>query len=251
MKQLCLALVLLNVLFLFWQIHLGALNPAAPQPVSLTLQLVSEVNHARRGAAISALIDQQLEQQQQAALQQSLDNLRHQHPRIDPWAFLKLSRSSRPQALAKPALTVIRKCFEAGPFVTEPNARLWLAGKNLSSNSVLNKELALPLDFQVYYPAAKNPEQLRINKMMLNAKGVTDIWLVPDGENKGALSLGVFTDRLRASQFKDQLAQRGVQAELKQRFKTQPQWFAKVWLDPAKLQALRQQNVALAPCSGH
>ena len=123
-----------------------------------------------------------------------------------------------------------------------------MAGKPAGKTETIYKDLELAGDFQVYYPAAKTPEQTRINKMMLNAKGITDIWPVPAGDNKGALSLGVFADRQRASNFKAQLAQQGIQAEIKQRAKVQRQVFAKVLLDKRQYQQWSAQSAQVVPC---
>ena len=144
---------------------------------------------------------------------------------------------------------MVRKCVEAGPFADESSVNKWLAGHNLASKQIIAKETAIPSDFQVFYPAAKNPEQSRINKLMLNAKGLQDIWLIPAGDNKGGYSLGVFNDRQRANNYKNQLAQIGIQAEIKQREKTKTQWFARVMLDKAKLQQLGSQADAYSSCA--
>jgi hypothetical protein len=108
--------------------------------------------------------------------------------------------------------------------------------------------VSIPGDFQVFYPPAKNPEQSRINKLMLNAKGLQDIWLIPAGENKGGYSLGVFNDKQRANNFKNQMTQIGIQAEIKQREKTKMQWFARVLLEKAQLQQLGARASALSAC---
>ncbi len=105
----------------------------------------------------------------------------------------------------------------------------------------------MPSGYQVYYPAANNPEQTRIQKMMLNAKGITDVWMVPSGELKGALSLGVFSDQMRAVVFRNQLLQRGIQAEVMERRKSQSRLFVRLKGDQ-KLPKRLAEGVTSANC---
>lgn len=141
-------------------------------------------------------------------------------------------------------------CYQIGPFVDQPSLALWLRNRDLKAASTLVRDVEEPLDFQVLYPAAKNPEQQRINKQMLNEKGIVDLWTIPVGDNKGAFSLGVYSDIQRANLFRKQLSEKGINAEVKQRFKTSQQYYAKLMLDKAQREQIvsAQGSMRLSAC---
>lgn len=215
MKALFLSVCLLNLVFFFWEFHKGTLNPTGPMQSALpTILLVDEQEKARRGAAISAHLDKGT-----AKLQQL-----HTEPVVEkPIVMLP---AAKPKKTAAAQVTPIG-CSEIGPFSDQQAANVWLAGLSLRGD-LFDREISTPSAYLVYYPAAKNAEQTRIHKMMLNAKGINDIWVVPDGELRGALSLGLFNDQARAALFRNQLLQRGVQAEIKARYKSQPRSFVRI-----------------------
>ncbi len=215
MKVLFLGVCLLNIVFFFWKFHQGAFNPPAQaQNLLPTILLVDELEKARRSVAISAYLDKDAEKLQQLHTERVADK---------PIAMLPASKPKK--VVVAQALPII--CHEVGPFPDQQTANAWLAGQSLRGE-IFYKEVLTPTAYLVYYPAAKTPEQTRIQKMMLNAKGITDIWVVPDGELKSALSLGLFNDQMRAALFRNQLLQRGVPAEIKERYKSQSRVFAKI-----------------------
>lgn len=246
------------MIFLLWQFHAGRFNPPITQPKqSVNILTVEEYLRAQRGARIAALYTDELANWQQAEVAQIMTNLRapQWQYRVAP-KVAQLKKSVKPvdevkvSAIDKPVVpVVIRKCFEAGPFVDETSAKRWLQQKSLSSKQIVTKDTVVSSDYQVYFPAAKNPEQSRINKLMLTAKGVQDIWLIPSGDIKGAYSLGVFNEKPRATLFKKQLAERGIQAEIIQRGKTQTHWFARVMLEKNNLKQFESPGTKLVACS--
>lgn len=222
MKSLFFVVCLLNILFFFWEFHAGGLTPPVELPSSLpSLLLVSERDTARRGAEISAYQDRQLAELQAQQVTDIFQRLTA--PQGD--AFIMKGQPAPKPTAAIEQQAERNNCYEAGPFVDQADARRWSNAEHIKAFEVVSKELAMSADFQVYYPAAKDAEQARINKMMLKAKGFTDVWTVMDGEVKGALSLGVFSDKQRAIVFKAQLAERGVAAEIRQRTKTRSALF--------------------------
>lgn len=214
MKALFLGVCLLNIVFLFWEYHKGALNPSPkPQTLLPTIMLADDLERARRGTAISAYLDRDLPTWRQLRIGLLADKPK------------PIVLSAKPKAAA--AKTPSTACYEIGPFADQPAAGAWLAGQTLRGE-LIYKEVLTPSAYLVYYPAAKNPEQMRIQKMMLNAKGINDIWVIPSGDLKGALSLGLFNEQSRAVLFKNQLLQRGVQAEIKERYKPQSRPFLRI-----------------------
>lgn len=233
MKTLCLGLCLLNVLFFFWEFHKGGLNPPVRQQTTLpTIMLADELENARRGAAISQVMDSEVPEPQHF---QIAEKPTENQPR--------LAEPKAEDVKMQPA------CNEIGPFADPQAATAWLAGQTLRGE-LIHKEVLIPSAYLVYYPAAKNAEQMRIHKMMLNAKGINDIWVVPSGDLKGALSLGVFNAQERAVLFKNQLLQRGVQAEIKERYKPLSRLFVRIKGDQ-KIPKQLAEGLTLAGCSEH
>lgn len=225
MKAFFLIVSLLNVGFFFWEFHRGALDVPQPQTVLPTFLLVDEQEHARRGATISAYLDKQVQSLQQLETARIADRLTA-NTRTKPW-----TAAFKPEPINKGKLkSPVSLCYETGPFTDQSEATAWLSEQALRGQ-IFYKETLMPSAYQVYYPAPKNSEQLRLSKMMLNAKGITDIWVVPSGDLKGVLSLGLFNNMARAVVFKNQLLQRGVQAEIKERYKPQSRLFVKIKTD--------------------
>jgi hypothetical protein len=216
MKALFFLLCLLNLLFFFWKLHFGALMPAVEPASDIpTLLLVSERQTAKRGAQISAYLDSAAAELQ---AKQATDILQRLNPPQAAWIFKSSAHAPEPTVSGRQQ-AVINYCYEAGPFSDQDALRRWANSEGLTTFKAVNKSIIAASDFQVYYPAGKDAEQTRINKIMLKAKGFNDVWPVSDGDIKGAISLGVFNDRQRATLFKSQLADQGVKAEIKQRNK--------------------------------
>jgi len=257
MKRLFFFLCLLNVAFLLWQFHLGRLTPQskkqlAPSPILL----VSEYERARRGADITQRIQQNIEGWKASEIDWIHADLKNEQwkPKFKPAPVVK--KSPEPQEVKKepePVKPVIKvaekKCFDAGPFDDELSVKNWLKEKALSQEQIVQKDVAIPNDYQLYYPAAKSEEDSRINKMLLQAKGVQDIWQIPSGELKGAYSLGVFREKQRALFLQNQLAEKEIQAKIKQRDKMVPKWFARIKLEKANVKQYASQEVKLSSCS--
>jgi len=222
MKALFFLVCLLNIWFFFWELHNGAFTPPQePQTGVPGLLLVSERETARRGTEISRHLDRSVIEWQTKLItdiSQRLDSPR------DQYLLANAERIVQPSAAVQHAPPP-DKCYEAGPFNDPAELQRWASTEHLKLFKPIYKSSVTASDFQVYYPAAKDSEQTRINKLMLQAKGFTDIWTVIDGEMKGAISLGVFNDKQRAMLFKTQLAERGIKAEIRQRTKTREELF--------------------------
>lgn len=274
MKAFFYLLCLLNLGFLFWQFHLGKFNPIESEPVTeSSILLLNEYERAQRGSVISGVIDRQLSQFQQQEIDRRLDTLIGNVWQMEPLptpmvakhktsgiarvteekpVIKKSQDNEKPTEIDKPTIPIVQlKCYDIGPFADEAIAKQWLAKSGLISNQVFQIEEATPRDYQVYYPAAKSTEQTRINKMMLVAKGLKDIWLISNGENKGGFSLGVFKEKQRAKVFKSQLAERDIQAEILQRKRITKQWFVSVMLDKLMLKRLESEGTKGISCSAH
>jgi hypothetical protein len=257
-KPLFFLLCVLNLGFFLWQFHSGKLSPVVARETQsgVNLLTVEEYRRALRGSRISTLVEEDIRRWQLADVEYMLAGLRGpvgylpakktEQP-LKPRPVVKEIQPEKPLQPIQPL--IVRKCFEAGPFQDEANAQQWLAQKALSSKQILARDKITGSDFQVYYPAAKTSEQSRSDKFFLKDKGLLDIWMIQEGDKKGAFSLGVFNDKARAVLFKTQLAARGITSEIRQRDKTQSQWFAKLMLDKASLTQYESSAIQLSPCT--
>ncbi|AEG00097.1 hypothetical protein [Methylomonas methanica] len=257
MKPLFFLLCVLNIGFFLWQFHAGKLSPVVPAVQSGVVKVltVDEYRRAQRGSQIAGLIQDDIQRWQQADVDYMLTELSGPQKYA---ALENVETSTKPPADVKEAKAeilpepvqpvIVRKCFEAGPFADEASAKKWLAQKALSSKQILLREKVVSSDFQVYYPAAKTPELSRTDKFFLKEKGLLDIWMIQDGEKKGAFSLGVFRDKARAALFKSQLAAKGVASEIRRRDQTEQQWFVKLALDKASVKQYESAAIQLSAC---
>lgn len=255
MKLLCYVLCLLNFGYLLWQFHEGGLNPTAPQPSHYSsILLVSEYARAQRGAVISSVLDQQSHIWKQAEVEHILNHMRGVDIWIKRLPVVVSTKSVKPHEpmkvdiLTPKEALLVRKCYQVGPFANEALVRQWLSKNALKQQQLLHKDAVLAKDFQVYYPAAKTPEQSRLDKMLLLAKGRQDIWTIPSGELKGGYSLGVFSDKQHATVFKNQLAEQGIRAEIHGRGGVQTEWFVTIMLDKNQLQQIEHKGIELVSC---
>lgn len=221
MRFFFLLLCLANAVWFFWELHSGAFNaPTSGDSTAPPILLVSERENARRGAAISAIVDRYSQRSLASATQEVSAFFSQPHDlqitQRDPQAEDSKARENRDRS----------GCLRIGPFADRLEMRRWLAAKSLTAVDSYSDEFTVPGDFQVYFPPARDAEQLRINKMMLRAKGLTDFWPIPSGDLKSALSLGVFTEKSRAILYRDQLVKLGIVAAVRQRNRIRPVWYA-------------------------
>ncbi|MGZ4999008.1 MAG: hypothetical protein ACXV7F_01820 [Methylomonas sp.] len=239
MKALFLGLCLLNLVFFFWEFHEGALQPSIQSQTNLpTILLADELERAQRGAVISKYLDNDAAKLQQLHAERVVDK---------PIAMLRHTKTVQKNPPKIQPQPQPQPCHKIGPFVDQATASSWLSG-NALRGEFFQQEALMPSGYHVYFPATNNPEQSRIQKLMLKAKGITDVWVVPNGELKGALSLGFFKEQARAVAFRNELLQRGVQAEIKERYQSQPAVFVRIKGDQ-KIPKRLGEGLASANCA--
>jgi hypothetical protein len=73
--------------------------------------------------------------------------------------------------------------------------------------------------YVVYYPAPASMEESFLTAANLkNNHGIKDLYVINDGEIKGAISLGVFSNERNAESAKSKFEQKGLQVRIKPRF---------------------------------
>ena len=200
----------LNVLFFSWELHSGAFQsqPQSQQPNLPSVLLAEEAARAQRGVQISTYIDKDAGLMEPQQVGSAVVQLVDHSERGD----------SKAQGLE------VKTCYESGPFLGQKAAKAWLAEQGVSGRLFYKPEL-IPSTFLVYAPLEKDPQARRAYKQMLMDKGVTDFFIFANGELKGQMSFGVFNDMPHARRHQQQLAERGVLVQIKERYITRTSLF--------------------------
>ena len=112
-----------------------------------------------------------------------------------------------------------KECFLIGDFISENEANESTAVLNGIEGRVSIVPSTVLEEFWVVYPADNNWKQTLLNVKQLQAKGVVDFWLVPNGIYKGTVSLGLFKTIDRANKRLNELKEKQVDAEIIRREK--------------------------------
>lgn len=190
MKRLFLLLLFINVVYFFWgttvkqnKAHLQQQTPLYDAKVVETLVLISDQQAA-------------LETTKSKAKQEVVNKVVQQVP------------------------TPGYSCYVLGDFATQAEADEF----NSSLEFEVNQSVVIPIrtvdEFWVMSPAAASWEESVQNEAMIKNKGVSDLWLLPKGENKGVVSLGLFADIERATSRLTELSEKHINAKIVVRTKS-------------------------------
>lgn len=153
-----------------------------------------------------------------------------------------------PENTAK-AVEPEKQCYEIGPFNNAAELKRWTETNGVKGDSGYYRQASSLIGYQVYYPTSR--DNATAAKQTLKNNGITDMWLITEGERSIGLSLGVFVDKNRAQLFKNQLQQRGLNAEIQERRKNQQQLFSKIQIEKSKAQQLQKAGQSLSHCASH
>jgi|GEM_PF-581709 len=130
-------------------------------------------------------------------------------------------------------------CYEVGPFASTNAYQTWLSHlKDIKSDiNPINREEQIPSNYMVYYPVAETELESEATIKMLKNHDIKDIWIL-SGEDKGKISLGLFSKEESALAMKNELLAKGVNAEVKAKYKTKSQKYALVKGDNKLLERL-------------
>lgn len=137
-------------------------------------------------------------------------------------------------------------CYEAGPFADDDEYAAWRSQSNVAESvihSVSRDEEAIG-SYLVYYPAAKTLAESEANLKMLKDQGINDILLFKSGEDKGQISIGVFKNENRALLQKSRMLAKGIKVEVKAKYKTKTQKYARFKNDDKVLKSLNAFQTA-------
>lgn len=188
MRMLFLALLILNLAYFGWHYY------APPEPPPEPARIVA-------GIPPLELLKEPAEEQQQAAIPESDTD----DPVPDE---------------APPAPE--RICYTLGPYKDADKAEaveqaISEAGYAVSSRSIEQREVS---GYWVYLPPQASRKEALALARKLAKKGVKDYYVVPDGENANAVSLGLFSEAPRAERRTQRIAALGYQAQTAVRYRT-------------------------------
>ncbi len=118
-------------------------------------------------------------------------------------------------------------CFEVGPFTNKFGYQtLAIRVKKVDSEiKPISRDEQVAGNYMVYYPAAESELASENNIRMLKSHGIKDLWLLT-GADKGLISLGLFIKEESALKMKNELLAKGINAEVKPRYKTKSLQYA-------------------------
>jgi hypothetical protein len=108
----------------------------------------------------------------------------------------------------------IDKCFIVGDFTNKEKAVELERILGGLQNQIRVVPLELRVEFRVLFPAGESWEESQENVEILKNKGVTDLWLIRNGEDKGVIALGLFLTEERANAQVKALNEKQVDAKI-------------------------------------
>ena len=122
-----------------------------------------------------------------------------------------------PAAAAAQTSTLSTSCYKWGNFTTTnlPSAQVVLVRMGLEG--VVNQEPVAQQDrrFWVYYPPLKTAELARQKAEEIKALGVDELFIVQDSQWRHAISFGLFSDEILASNLLSDLQAKGLKGATK------------------------------------
>jgi len=207
MRYLFFLALLANVSYFVWEWRTNALKPVAANLEEVTyyehdILLVSEF--------------EALQPDTQQALQQASINDKE----IKPKKLLQPSKSSMENLI----------CFNFGPFEDKTEILQWAEQNNLKAEDISFhlKDVEVITGYLLFYPPADSLIKAQENVVILEAKGVENLWLYKFGDMKGAISLGFFNTEAQAKESQMALKKIGVDSSIKTHSKVKAHTFATI-----------------------
>jgi hypothetical protein len=131
------------------------------------------------------------------------------------------------------------RSYEVGPFANKKIYQSWVSRlKDIKSEiKPINRDEQIVSNYMVYYPAAQTELESEDNIKMLKSHGIKDLWPLT-GEDKGNISLGLFIKEETALTMKNELLAKGINAEVKARYKANSQKYALIKGDDKLIERL-------------
>jgi hypothetical protein len=244
MKTLFFVVMLMNVALFMWEYKTGAWVPAAATSEQHAnggqeqILLVSELKNSPQAIPLAPVA----EPPPPLPVAEKAPAVAVEKPVLTPEPLPELLPVAPPAVIAKPALqepaaadsggSSVERCYEAGPLAGDKIYRA-LARRLKELNGAIkpiSRDEQVPGNYFVYYPAAATPGESAANIAMLKSKGIKDLWVL-SGEDSGKISLGLFPKEDGALIMKNQLLAKGINAEVKAKYKTRAQKYVLIKSD--------------------
>lgn len=223
MKTLFFLVVIANVALFMWEYKTGALAPVIETTLQNTeldqeqILLASELKNIPQ-PTISASVSEP------PAAETALTEETGTVSEVSLSASEDIDKSAPMDSAAEE--TVIH-CYEAGPFA---NNKAYYAWTNLlkdieSDIKPISRNEQIASNYIVYYTVAETAVQSGADMQMLKNHGVKDLWRLT-GEDNNKISLGVFSTETSALTMKSELLAKGINAEIKTRYKNKARKYA-------------------------
>lgn len=120
-------------------------------------------------------------------------------------------------------------CFAIGPFPSSVEAAK--AGAQLErlqlAHAIRAQPQRVPSAWQVLLPPPGSKAKVEAKRKELTRRGISDHYVILEGRNKGAISLGVFSTPEAAQKQLEHLGQQGIEAKIDTRYRRAAQF----WLE--------------------
>ena len=246
MKALFFLVAIANVALFMWEYKTGAFVPVIETSEQNAdsdqeqIQLVSELKN------VPQVITPAPVSEQSAA--ENISTGEADKLALVPESLPAISKNIDNPALEKPtagdsnisnADKIEERCYEVGPFVNQKTYQSWVNRlKDIESEiKSINRDEQIASNYMVYYPAAETELESENNIKMLKNYGIKDLWLLT-GEDKGKISLGLFIKEENALKMKNELFAKGINAEVKAKYKIKPQKYALIKGDDSVMERL-------------
>lgn len=207
MKWLCIGLLVANIVYFSWeynqQIERGRAQPASIPPLPAGIERLTRVQE---------LAHPPLPLTEQTA-PEAADTSTTSGPASKPATFelgVELAQGE------PPATPTPQACMSVGPFPSKGATvllRQWLAGHQVDT-AEREESQEEAKNFWVYLKPQETQEATQQMLEDLKRRGIQDYLLLPEGEMKGAISLGIYATQKTAERRLTELVQKGYPAEM-------------------------------------
>jgi len=198
-KRLCLFLLFVNIVYFFWGVTTRQVE--SEKGGVGVLNELSGLESLSLLAIDSALLADEVDV---SAVEKTL-------PVVETKIELRIDSATE---------SLVMSCYRIDGIASEKSAsELVEILKNRGFDALVERELVKE-EFWLIHSLANNWQESLQYVKRLKSKGVVDLWLVPSGEDKGVVSLGLFATEARAEKRLKQLAKKDINSliRLKQKF---------------------------------
>jgi len=206
-RVLAMALLLANLLFLAWHFWIKS----EPTPATDSYRGVARLELAERSAPASGVAGEIQPQEVEQPTGGVDGEPGEQGVGIQPASNETGAEAAEPE-MTSPVLS----CVSLGPFPEREDATAVLA-KLLDKGYEATQrttEGEIWQGYWVYLPPFPNRDAARGALTMLGGKGITDAYIIPGGEDKNAISLGLYSEKERAERRMSDVEAKGIEPRL-------------------------------------